>query len=115
MPAFTLPTITITPKRVISNAIPVSTSLWAGPVLRELPVVIKTPCETGPAASGPGVRVAAGRANQCSFRSVSWSGEETGILHQDLVTLFLDLDPLGIIGPGHEGRVECADLHEVLP
>src|SRR5258705_7589395 len=66
MPAFRLPAITITPKRVISNVIPASTSLWVGPVLLELPDVIKTPCETGPAASGPGVRVS-GLAGPISF------------------------------------------------
>src|SRR5258705_8456320 len=118
MPAFTLPAITITPKRVISNVIPASTSLWVGPVLLELPVVIKTPCEAGPAVPearrlccDPGLR-SAGRSVS---RSVSWRGEETRILHQDLVTLFLDLDALGVISPGQEGRVEGAALHEVLP
>src|SRR5258705_13580250 len=102
MPAFTLPAITITPKRVISNVIPASTSLWVGPVLLELPVVIKTPCKAGPAASRPGVRVS-GLANQFSSRSVcrsvSWGSEETRVLHQDLVALLLDLDPLGIVSP----------------
>src|SRR6478735_12144005 len=53
MPAFTLPKITIKPKRVISNVTPASTILWVGPVLLELPVVIKTPCEAGPAATDP--------------------------------------------------------------
>src|SRR4051812_29076820 len=120
MPAFTLPKITITPNRVISNVMPASTSLWVGPVLLELPVVIKTPCGAGPAASGPGVR-ATGLAGPIRFfsrsvcRSVSWRRQEARVLHQDLVTLFLDLDPLGVIGPGQEGRVKRAALHEVLP
>src|SRR6185436_21018206 len=64
-------------------------------------------------------RFGAGWANQFSSRSVSrsvsWSGEEARVLHQDLVTLFLDLDPLGVISAGQEGRVEGAALHEVLP
>src|SRR5215218_1876391 len=114
MPALTLPMMTITPNRVISNVMPASTSRWVGPVLLELPVVIKTPCEAGPAVpQGPASMLRSGL--RPASRSVSRRGKEAGILHQRLVTLLLGLDPFGVVSSGQEGRVESAAFHEVLP
>ena len=85
------------PNRVISKATPASTSLWVGPAsaadnlssskLHASPGPVQGPAFGGPLRS-------AGHLHSIS----SPGGEEAGVLHQRLVTLFLDLDPLGVVG-----------------
>src|SRR6266542_4080112 len=106
--------MTIAPNSAIVSVTPASTALWVGPPASGLFVVIQTPSGITVSGSQPLLRCAfAGMLDLA--RSVSSSSEETGLFHQDFVTLFFGLDPFGVLSPGQEGRVEGAVLHEVLP
>src|SRR6187431_1353929 len=97
------------PNTPIISVTPASTILCEGPSLPELLVAITKP-HTRPS----GRRTFCPPATLVEIRSVG-GGEEACFLHQRLVSLFFVFHPLGVVGTGHEGGVECTALHQILP
>src|ERR1043166_4898870 len=113
MPTCRLPTMTIAPNAIIATATPISTPGGDGPV-PPWKVVSLILCL---------FRVACARASRRRNKSPAGlrrsgsvgGGEEACFLHQVAVTGFFLLDPFGVFGAGHEGLVERAVLHQLLP
>src|SRR6187200_1023087 len=106
MPAWMLPAITIPPKIMIRTVRPASTERCEGPDWLVSCVLMGTPSAWKPPAGSKVRRLQ---------RARSVTGEEAGFLHQLLVTILFVRDPFRVVGAGHEGGVEGAVLHEVLP
>src|SRR5215475_3419730 len=104
-----LPRMTINPNSAVATVTPISTLRWAGPPSWDCPslMIVSTRPMVSPAGR-------ARRRNGKRSLSVS-SGEEARALHQLAVTLLFLVDPLGVVVAGHEGLVEGAVVHELLP
>src|SRR5262245_49979786 len=66
-------------------------------------------------ATIPLLRASEGPARGRPLPGSSAGGQEAGFLHQVVVELVVGFHPLAVLVARHEGLVECAILHELLP
>src|SRR5262245_57867365 len=106
--------MTIKPNTAMKTATPISIDRWVGPLAPRECSVIYDPSQTLMCCrrrSAPPLR----RARRSSATARSLAGEEPGFLHQRLMALFLVLHPGTVVGPRHEGLIEGALVHQLLP
>src|SRR5262245_20398190 len=109
MPAFRLPMMTITPNSAIASVTPASTVLCIGPAPGPF-VVMRSPSAITVSRDRPLLVL----RRYSTDRSVG-GRQEAGLFDQLLVPLLFGGDPFGVVVPSHEGGVESAGLHELLP
>src|SRR6188474_1285426 len=109
MPTCRLPAMTTAPNAIIAMATPISTLRWAGP-LAGVSVMRSLSCRLLLFRRANGLPANNSPAVSRFLRSVG-GGEEARFLHQVAVAVLFLLDPLGVVGAGHEALIERAVMH----
>src|SRR4051812_11221221 len=108
MPTLMLPQMVISPNRAVAIVTPTSTLRCAGPALCACPSLMNVSTRPDDFAGG--------LARRRTRRPASVAGgQEARALHQLAMALLFLVDPLGVFVAGHEGLVERAVVHELLP
>src|SRR5262245_61449113 len=95
--------MTIAAKPAMPMATPTSTERCVGPA----------PCDCSLIAS-PEIYPCRG-CKPTRNRRTSLPGKEARLFHERLVALLFGIDPLGVVGTDHEGGIEGALVHQLLP